>query len=118
MTVYQILSCFGIPAIFSGIVMLLIKHYLEKTQLHSKETEKRLAETEAKSQAAMLGIQALLRAQMISDYNHYREKGFAPIYARDNFENCWKHYHSLGANGVMDDIHEKFLKLPTDESED
>ena len=23
-------------------------------------------------------------------------------YARDNFENCWKQYHSLGANGVMD----------------
>ena len=23
-------------------------------------------------------------------------------YARDNFENCWKQYHSLGANDVMD----------------
>ena len=34
------------------------------------------------------------------------------IYARENFENCWKQYHSLGVNGVMDDLHSKFLKLP------
>ena len=61
------------------------------------------------------GVQALLRAQMIDDYNHYLEKGFAPIYARDNVENCWRRYHALGANGVMDDIHKQFLSLPTKE---
>lgn len=59
-----------------------------------------------------LGVQALLRAQMIHDYNKWSERGYAPIYARQNFENCWAHYHSLGANGVMDDIHRKFLELP------
>ena len=51
--------------------------------------------------------------QMISDYNKWSERGYAPIYARENFENCWKQYHSLGVNGVMDDLHEKFLELPT-----
>lgn len=61
------------------------------------------------------GVQALLRAQMIADYNHYLEKGFAPIYARQNFENCWQRYHALGANGVMDDIRTKFMALPTSE---
>ena len=60
------------------------------------------------------GVQALLRAQMIADYNHYLEKGFAPIYARDNFENCYTRYHELGANGVMNDIHSKFMALPTE----
>jgi hypothetical protein len=57
---------------------------------------------------------ALLRSQMISDFNKYTEKGFAPIYARESFENCWKQYHSLGVNGVMDDLHKKFLELPTE----
>ncbi len=52
---------------------------------------------------------------MISDYNKWSDRGYAPIYARQNFENCWGHYHTLGANGVMDDIHEKFLQLPTQE---
>jgi hypothetical protein len=59
------------------------------------------------------GVQAMLRAQMLDDYNHYMDKGFAPVYARDSFENCWKRYHDLGANGVMDDIHKKFMELPT-----
>ena len=49
---------------------------------------------------------------MISDYNKWEERGFAPIYARENFENCWKQYHSLSVNGVMDDLHSKFLELP------
>ena len=58
------------------------------------------------------GIQALLRAQMISDWNHYSEKGFAPIYAKENFENCWKQYEALGKNGVMSGVHHDFMFLP------
>jgi len=68
----------------------------------------------AQVKGVRLGVQALLRAQMIDDYNRYSEKGYAPIYARENFENCWKQYHNLGANGVMDDLHNKFLQLPTE----
>lgn len=64
-----------------------------------------------------LGVQALLRAQMIADYNKWEDRGFAPIYARENFENCWMQYHTLGANGVMDDIHRRFMALPTEEKE-
>ena len=58
------------------------------------------------------GIQALLRAQMISDWNRYSEKGFAPIYAKVNFENCWQQYEALGKNGVMSGIHKDFMSLP------
>jgi len=63
--------------------------------------------------AIKAGLQALLRAQMVNDYNHYSEKGFAPIYARENFENCWLQYERLGENGVMSDIHKRFMALPT-----
>lgn len=62
-----------------------------------------------------MGVKALLRAQMINDYNKWYERGYAPIYARQNFENCWEQYHALkGPNGVMDDLHAKFLSLPTE----
>lgn len=59
------------------------------------------------------GVQALLRAQMIQYYNHYRAKGFAPLYARESFENLWVQYEKLGKNGVMADIRTKFLSLKT-----
>ena len=63
--------------------------------------------------ALQRGVQALLRAQMITYYNHYREKGYAPIYARESFESCWIQYERLGKNGVMQDIRTKFMALPT-----
>ncbi len=59
------------------------------------------------------GVQAQLRSQMIADYNEWSEKGYAPIYVRDNFENNWNRYEALGENGVMSDIHDRFMELPT-----
>lgn len=112
MTWYQFLCLIGAPSLFSGAILFIVRNFISHERKHSEETKNKLAETEKKTVATMLGIQALLRAQMISEYNHYHEKGYAPIYARDNFENCWIQYHSLGANGVMDDIHEKFMLLP------
>lgn len=71
-----------------------------------------------KQKALMSGVQAVLRAEMIKDFNKYSEKGYAPLYARQNFENMWRQYHGLGANGVMDDIHDKFLSLPVRDGKD
>lgn len=105
MTWYQILSLVGIPAVITALLNWLERRAIRKEAARSKK--------EDKTDALALGVQALLRAQMINDYNHYAEKGYAPIYARENFENCWTQYENLGANGVMEDIHRKFLALPT-----
>lgn len=75
----------------------------------------RLKDNDVKTHAVSLGVQALLRDRLYAEYNKYSERGYAPIYARENFENMWKQYHNLGVNGVMDDIHRKFMDLPTRE---
>ena len=92
MTLYQVLSLLGAGSLLVGVFRLLF----------------------AQSKGVRLGVQALLRAQMIADYNKWSERGYAPIYARENFINCWTQYHCLGVNGVMDDLKAKFLALPTD----
>lgn len=92
MTIYQWLCLLGVPALLAAGAKYIL------TQI----------------KGIKLGVQALLRAQMIAEYNKWEERGYAPIYARQNFDNCWEHYHNLGANGVMDDLHKKFLQLPTD----
>ena len=102
---YQILALIGIPS----IVTALLNHFERKAI--RKENAK--AKSQDKTDALALGVQALLRAQMIADYNHYSEKGWAPIYARENFENVWVQYEALGQNGVMEDIRKKFMALPT-----
>lgn len=59
------------------------------------------------------GVQALLRDRMVDMYERYSEKGYAPIYAKQNFENVWKQYETLGKNGVMKQIHDSFMALST-----
>lgn len=98
MTTYQILCFLGLPSLWlslTGFLFAMVRKSLGETK------------------ALKTGTQALLRAQMINDYNHWLDRGYAPIYARENFLNCWEQYHALGANGVMDDIKDKFMDLPT-----
>lgn len=95
MTIYQWLCLFSVPALLLAVIKILFSQI----------------------KAIKLGLQALLRAQLLSDWNKWSEEGYAPIYARENFENCWKQYHSLAVNGVMDDIHARFFELPTEPPE-
>lgn len=94
---YNLLRDLGLLAIVGGVLAAAIKIVFYKVK------------------GIQLGVKALLRAQMISEYNKFVERGYAPIYAKENFQNCWEQYHAIkGPNGVMDDIHDKFLKLPTE----
>lgn len=89
MNLYQIISIIGVPSILSIVV------YFYK-----------------KEKSLRLGVQALLRAEMINNYYKYMEKGYAPLHIKENFENCYKQYHELGANGFMDKLRDEFLALP------
>lgn len=97
MELYQWLCLVGVPGIFAALLGFVVK---------------KMKQIKQDNDSVKLGIQALLRAQMIDYWNKYSEKGFAPIYAKDSFESCWVQYHNLGANGVMNGIHEKFMALP------
>lgn len=79
---------------------------------------KRVKDNDERTKATQLGVQALLRANMISEYNKALDKGYAEIYAKQNFENVWTHYHALGVNGVMDEIREKYMTLPERKTND
>ena len=72
----------------------------------------RLKASEQKQNALKAGVQALLRDRLIYQYEKYTAKGYAPVYVKENFENLYEQYHKLGANGVMDSIHEEFKNLP------
>lgn len=85
----------------SGILVPIVAYFV-----------RRIKASEQKYEAIALGVQALLRDRLIEQYNHYNEKGYAPIYAKENFRNMWNQYHSLGANGVIDELQEKFMCLP------
>lgn len=105
MTWYQILTIIGIPSVVTALLNWLERRAVRKEKAEEKKNDQ--------TDSLKLGVQALLRAQMINDYNTCVEKGYAPIWVRDSFENVYKQYETLGKNGVMEDIRKKFYALPT-----
>lgn len=101
MTWYQTACLFGFPALMSGAVVAIVKHFNKKHKI-----------SDIKATALQLGIQALLRDRLLNEYRIHSREGYASYQTRENFENMYQQYHSLGANGVMDDIRDKFLALP------
>lgn len=74
-----------------------------------KKMKKKISEQEA----IKMGVQALLRDRIIQAYNTYMEKGFCPIYARENITALATEYFNLGGNGVVHSLMEKLDELPT-----
>ena len=77
----------------------------------------RLHRQEAQQKALEKGVQALLRDRMLHSYNKYTDLGYAPVYAKENFENMYQQYHGLGGNGVMTKLHVEFMELPSNKEE-
>jgi len=100
LNVYQWLCVLGIPSLISLIWGGIVKKSFDQTK------------------AIRTGVQALLRDRLLQGYKHYEEKGWADYDDRANMENLYKQYHTLGANGVMDDLRNRFLVLPIKEKEE
>jgi len=88
--VWDILKAAGVPALILG---LIITQWVQ-------------------IRAVKKGVQALLRDRLIQGYKYYRQQGWADEDDRANLENVYVQYHALGANGVMDNLRQKFLDLP------
>lgn len=57
------------------------------------------------------GTQALLRDRLYHIYYKYKDLGYRTSHSSENFENIYAQYHTLGANGVMDDVRRNFYDL-------
>ena len=74
-----------------------------------------LAGERQKNAAIAEGVQSLLRESIVSNYNHYLEKGYCPIYAKESVKKVYKAYHNLGGNDVATELYQKLLKMPEGE---
>ncbi len=93
MNLYQWLTLLGVPGLlisFAGFVRLQVKQ----------------------NRAVKDGLRAILRDRLLQSFQHCHRQGFADSDDRQNFENMYIQYHSLGGNGVMDDLRQKFFDLP------
>ena len=92
MDFWEIAKAAGVPALLLGVIIT------SWVQIH----------------AVKKGVQALLRDRLIQGYKFYRQQGWADEDDRSNLENVYQQYHALGANGVMDNLRQRFIDLPPD----
>ena len=93
MTVYQWMCVLGIPGMLAGLLGFI------RLQVQQ-------------NRAMKLAVQALLRDRLLQAFRDCSRQGYANPDERQNFENLYSQYHSLGGNGVMDDVRRKFFDLP------
>lgn len=70
-----------------------------------------------RNSAIQLGVLALLRDRLYQTHFHYMEKGFYPIYARENVDSMYKQYKALGGNGTITNLIQELNTLPTGRKE-
>jgi hypothetical protein len=68
----------------------------------------------AKVRASANGLQCLLRAEIIRQYEKWSDRGFCPVYAKEALEKAYTAYHGLGGNDVATTMYETIMKLPTE----
>ena len=114
MELSEILSVCGVSGIISGLVGVLIAVFLKRPlEKRVKDSETANARVEAQNTATMLGVQALLRDRLLQAFNHYLAKGWIGAGDRDNIENMYTQYETLGPNNVISDIYDQVRALPS-----
>ena len=113
MEIYQILSVCGVSGIVSGAVGVLIAVFLKRPlEKRVKSSEESSARVEEQNKATQLGVQALLRDRLMQAFEFYLARGWINAGERDNVDNMYKQYESLGENNVISDIYDKVRALP------
>ena len=64
--------------------------------------------------AVRIGVQCLLRAEIIRMHDKYIARGYCPIYAKESLRRMYKAYHALGGNDVATQLYKEIMTLPTD----
>ncbi|PJJ30556.1 hypothetical protein H171_4162 [[Clostridium] celerecrescens 18A] len=82
-----------------------------------RRLSKRQAVESVKNKALHDGMQALLRDRIIGVYNHYQDKRFCPIYAKENVKRMYDAYHDLGGNDVATRLKDNLLSMPEEPEE-
>ena len=77
----------------------------------SKRVHKQLCD----QQSLRDGTQALLRNEIIKEYDKYMGREWIPIYAMENMNDMYQAYHALGGNGTITKLMEEIRELPSRE---
>ena len=61
------------------------------------------------------GLEALLRAEIIRQYEKWIDRGYCPLYAKEALRREYAAYHALHGNDVATGLYNEVMALPTEE---
>ncbi|MBS6196144.1 MAG: hypothetical protein KH828_11255 [Clostridiales bacterium] len=89
-----------------GVINVVVSFSCQKVMKSIKNEKKSTA-------AIMDGTRALLRSQLLMQYNHYYEElKYCPVYALENIDELYFYYTQLGGNGTISQLVKKIRTLP------
>lgn len=86
-----------VPFVFGGVVSG-VTAYARAQRKHTNALE--------------LGVQCLLRAEILRCNEQYMEKNCCPVYAKEALKRAYSAYHTLGGNDVATRLYEEVMSLP------
>ena len=93
-----------------GIALGFVSSKLKKSKKAEEEKEEK---NKKKSEAIELGVQALLRNEIIRRYREFESKGEISILDKENLEEMFEQYKNLGGNGTVKKMMDDLLNLKT-----
>ena len=93
LTLYNWLTLLGIPGMIASLFTFIRLQHRQNNAIRA-------------------GLRAILRDRLLQTFRRCAHRGYAAPDERQNFENMYVQYHSLGGNGVMDDVRRRFFILP------
>ena len=108
----QLISEKAVTALVSAVVSAVIGALVAYIATKQSDKKARVAEIEKRQEALENGTKALLRAEIIRNYDKYTERGWVPLYAREALDKCYSAYSGLNGNGAMRDLYEAVCRLP------
>jgi hypothetical protein len=106
-----------VTVVFSSIMGII---GTKRTKERQAEIEQRQAEIEKFKewdnlrQNVAIGVQCLLRIELIRSHEKYTAKEHCPVYAKENLTRAYKAYHALGGNDVATELYNQLMQLPND----
>ena len=78
-----------------------------------RHLSKQIKQERKEQQALRDGMRSLLRRQIIVDCEYAIKEGYCPASNKDTIDDMYNSYHALGGNGVVTQLKDHMMTLPT-----
>lgn len=72
----------------------------------------RFKKSKKRQDAVELGLQSLLRAEIIRQHEKWGDIHYCPIYAKEALKRTYESYHLLGGNDIATGLYNETMELP------